>query len=275
MRARCLRMPLPKLVLLAIVATLIYHFVAGIKHLLLDFDIGDTIEGGRLAAQLTIANFGGADRDGGAVAVVTNVTSFGRSGLSDFVVQRVIGGRSSRCTCCVWSDSSSPIPNVDFDALRGFFAQLPMKMFSTLAVLATAAHAWIGMWTVGTDYIRAHYFGAHATVVSHRLSVRLPGRVVHLCALGAADFLESLTMPSIRKMEFDGVIVGGGGAGMRAALQLAQSGLKTAVISKVFPTRSHTVSAQGGITCAIASDDPERRLALAYVRHRQRVGLHR
>jgi len=43
---------------------------------------------------------------------------------------------------------------------------------------------------------------------------------------------------------------------MRAALQLAQSGYKTAVITKVFPTRSHTVSAQGGITCAIASDDP-------------------
>jgi succinate dehydrogenase / fumarate reductase flavoprotein subunit len=58
-------------------------------------------------------------------------------------------------------------------------------------------------------------------------------------------------------MTFDGVIVGGGGAGMRAALQLAQSGLKTAVITKVFPTRSHTVSAQGGITCAIASDDPD------------------
>ena len=43
---------------------------------------------------------------------------------------------------------------------------------------------------------------------------------------------------------------------MRAALQLAQSGYKTAVITKVFPTRSHTVSAQGGITCAIASADP-------------------
>ena len=52
------------------------------------------------------------------------------------------------------------------------------------------------------------------------------------------------------------MIVGGGGAGMRAALQLAQSGYRTAVISKVFPTRSHTVSAQGGITCAIASADP-------------------
>jgi len=63
-------------------------------------------------------------------------------------------------------------------------------------------------------------------------------------------------MSAIRTISFDGVIVGGGGSGMRAALQLAQSGYKTAVISKVFPTRSHTVSAQGGITCAIASADP-------------------
>ena len=64
-------------------------------------------------------------------------------------------------------------------------------------------------------------------------------------------------MSPLPVMEFDGVIVGGGGAGMRAGLQLAQSGLKTAVLSKVFPTRSHTVSAQGGITCAIASEDPD------------------
>jgi len=63
-------------------------------------------------------------------------------------------------------------------------------------------------------------------------------------------------MSKVRKIEFDAVIVGGGGSGMRAALQLAQSGYKTAVITNVFPTRSHTVSAQGGITCAIASEDP-------------------
>jgi len=63
-------------------------------------------------------------------------------------------------------------------------------------------------------------------------------------------------MSGIRTISFDAVIVGGGGAGMRASLQLSQSGYKTAVISKVFPTRSHTVSAQGGITCAIASADP-------------------
>lgn len=63
-------------------------------------------------------------------------------------------------------------------------------------------------------------------------------------------------MAKLRILSFDGVIVGGGGSGLRSALQLSQSGYKTAVISKVFPTRSHTVSAQGGITCAIASADP-------------------
>jgi len=60
-----------------------------------------------------------------------------------------------------------------------------------------------------------------------------------------------------RTLDFDAVIVGGGGSGLRTSLQLARSGLKTALISKVFPTRSHTVSAQGGITCAIASADPD------------------
>jgi succinate dehydrogenase / fumarate reductase, flavoprotein subunit len=63
-------------------------------------------------------------------------------------------------------------------------------------------------------------------------------------------------MANIRTLTFDAIIVGGVGAGMRAALQLAQGGHKTAVVTKVFPTRSHTVSAQGGITCAIASADP-------------------
>ena len=68
---------------------------------------------------------------------------------------------------------------------------------------------------------------------------------------------EVINAKDLPVMEFDGIIVGGGGAGMRASLQLAESGLNTAVISKVFPTRSHTVSAQGGITCAIQSHDPD------------------
>ncbi|PIE44045.1 MAG: succinate dehydrogenase flavoprotein subunit [Gammaproteobacteria bacterium] len=63
-------------------------------------------------------------------------------------------------------------------------------------------------------------------------------------------------MAKLRTLTYDAIVIGGGGAGMRAALQLTEAGIKTACITKVFPTRSHTVSAQGGITCAIASADP-------------------
>ncbi len=58
---------------------------------------------------------------------------------------------------------------------------------------------------------------------------------------------------NIQTHEFDAIIVGAGGAGLRAALQLAQSDIKVAVISKVFPTRSHTVAAQGGIAAALGN----------------------
>ncbi|MGC2456494.1 MAG: succinate dehydrogenase flavoprotein subunit [Gallionellaceae bacterium] len=55
------------------------------------------------------------------------------------------------------------------------------------------------------------------------------------------------------KRTFDVVIVGAGGAGMRAALALSEAGLKVAVLSKVFPTRSHTVAAQGGIAASLGN----------------------
>ena len=53
--------------------------------------------------------------------------------------------------------------------------------------------------------------------------------------------------PGAPTRRFDVVIVGAGGSGMRAALQLSRAGLNVAVLSKVFPTRSHTVAAQGGM----------------------------
>ncbi|MCJ8350551.1 succinate dehydrogenase flavoprotein subunit [Moritella sp.] len=58
---------------------------------------------------------------------------------------------------------------------------------------------------------------------------------------------------SIPVREFDAVVIGAGGAGMRAALSISKSGKSCALLSKVFPTRSHTVSAQGGITVALGN----------------------
>ncbi len=57
----------------------------------------------------------------------------------------------------------------------------------------------------------------------------------------------------ISKRKFDVVIVGAGGSGMRASLQLARAGLNVAVLSKVFPTRSHTVAAQGGVSASLGN----------------------
>ncbi len=58
---------------------------------------------------------------------------------------------------------------------------------------------------------------------------------------------------SLTVRKYDALVIGAGGAGLRAALQLSEAGLKTAVLSKVFPTRSHTVAAQGGVGAALGN----------------------
>ena len=62
-----------------------------------------------------------------------------------------------------------------------------------------------------------------------------------------------MTRSSIPRRRFDVVIVGAGGSGMRASLQLSRAGLNVAVLTKVFPTRSHTVAAQGGIGASLGN----------------------
>ncbi len=57
--------------------------------------------------------------------------------------------------------------------------------------------------------------------------------------------------------KFDAVIVGAGGAGLRSAIQLSEAGLKTAVLTKVFPTRSHTVAAQGGVAASLGNSEED------------------
>jgi len=83
---------------------------------------------------------------------------------------------------------------------------------------------------------------------------RVVGR---LCWLRRTDFVENVIVAAIKSAipsrRFDAVIVGAGGSGMRASLQLAEAGLNVAVLSKVFPTRSHTVAAQGGIGASLGN----------------------
>ena len=60
-------------------------------------------------------------------------------------------------------------------------------------------------------------------------------------------------MMNIPRRQFDALIIGAGGGGLRAALQLSHADARVAVVSKVFPTRSHTVAAQGGVNAALAN----------------------
>ena len=67
----------------------------------------------------------------------------------------------------------------------------------------------------------------------------------------------SIDYDALPKQSFDALIIGAGGAGLRAALKLVDKGHKVAVVSKVFPTRSHTVAAQGGINAALGNVTPD------------------
>jgi len=66
-----------------------------------------------------------------------------------------------------------------------------------------------------------------------------------------------MSIKNIQRRRFDALIIGAGGGGLRAALQLAEAEASVAVVSKVFPTRSHTVAAQGGMNAALANVLPD------------------
>ena len=73
---------------------------------------------------------------------------------------------------------------------------------------------------------------------------------------GKAPAVTGLSYP-IHDHTYDVVVVGAGGAGLRATLGCAEAGLKTACVTKVFPTRSHTVAAQGGVAAALGNMGPD------------------
>ncbi|NCF32638.1 MAG: succinate dehydrogenase, hydrophobic membrane anchor protein, partial [Proteobacteria bacterium] len=87
------------------------------------------------------------------VMQVTSVTSLTRSGLSDFVVQRATAMILTVYTAWVLGFFLLT-PQVDHASLVAFFTNFPMQMFSTLAAVSTIGHAWVGLWTIGTDYLR-------------------------------------------------------------------------------------------------------------------------
>ena len=95
---------------------------------------------------------------------VTNVTSFGRSGLSDWVVQRV-SGVVLTIYLLVVAAYLLLTPEVDYASWKELHNGLCMRLLTVFAVLSLAAHAWIGMWGVLTDYVTVRLMGPKATLL--------------------------------------------------------------------------------------------------------------
>lgn len=94
--------------------------------------------------------------------MVTAVTSLSRSGLSDWLVQRITAVILLAFFVFVLVKVAGGVTYAEWSAL---FAQTWMKVFALLAALSLAAHAWIGMWGVFTDYLTERLMGSRGNVL--------------------------------------------------------------------------------------------------------------
>ena len=94
--------------------------------------------------------------------MVTQVTSMSRNGVSDWIIQRVSAVVLAAYTLCILGFVLMN-PDLDFAAWSAYFNHSAMKVFTMLAIIATCAHAWIGMWTIGSDYLQQHTIWSAAT----------------------------------------------------------------------------------------------------------------
>ena len=104
--------------------------------------------------------------------MVTQVTSFSRSGLSDWLIQRVTSVILLGYFLCI---AGTLLAGVDYPAWKAMHQTTGMRIFTLLAALSMAAHAWIGMWAVLTDYLTERLMGKKGNVL--RISVQI------LCSL--------------------------------------------------------------------------------------------
>ena len=96
--------------------------------------------------------------------MVTNVTNFSRSGLYDWMAQRVSAVILAAYTVFLLGFLICN-PDLTYSDWSALFANSWMRIFSLLTLLALSVHAWVGMWTISTDYLRPMALGKSATVV--------------------------------------------------------------------------------------------------------------
>ena len=96
--------------------------------------------------------------------MVTTVTSLGRRGLSDWLIQRVSAYVMTAYLIFIVGYLMLT-PELSYSQWAALNSSLPMRMFSLLTILSIAAHAWIGLWCVLTDYITVRLIGPKATAL--------------------------------------------------------------------------------------------------------------
>ena len=94
--------------------------------------------------------------------MVTSVTSFSRTGLSDWLIQRVT---SLVLLAYFLLIAYQLTGSVDYTSWRALFDQTSMKVFTLMAALSLVAHAWIGLWSVFTDYLTERMLGPVGNVI--------------------------------------------------------------------------------------------------------------
>ncbi len=108
--------------------------------------------------------------------MVTNITNFSRSGLYDWMLQRlsaiILGVYTVFLAGYILFN-----PHMDYTQWRGLFDHLSMKIFTLLALLSLVVHAWIGIWTITTDYLNDRAFGFRSVLI------RFPVQLVCFIAL--------------------------------------------------------------------------------------------
>lgn len=96
--------------------------------------------------------------------MVTSVTSFGRSGLYDWLIQRV--GAAVLAAYTIFITAYLILnPDLTYEQWHALFGQLWVRVFSLAALLSFISHAWIGLWSVLTDYLTNRLMGSKATVL--------------------------------------------------------------------------------------------------------------
>lgn len=96
--------------------------------------------------------------------MVTNVTSFGRSGLYDWLIQRITAVVLAVYFLSLFSYLLLT-PDLNFQQWQELFSATWMRIASLMALMALCAHAWIGMWTISTDYLTSDMLGKNATLI--------------------------------------------------------------------------------------------------------------